>query len=94
VLRFRLESVTTPLGTQTLSYDEKGRLVATTTPDNQTLSYAYDGSLPLSETWSGTITGSLSLEYNNDFRVKSASVNGGPTVTYQYDADGWRVRRR
>ncbi len=84
----RLESLTTPLGTQTLSYDEKGRLVATTTPDNQTLSYAYDGSLPRSETWEGTIAGSLNLEYNNDFRVKSASVNGGSTVTYQYDADG------
>ncbi|OQW88254.1 MAG: hypothetical protein BWK78_08470 [Thiotrichaceae bacterium IS1] len=84
----RLESLTTPLGTQTLSYDEKGRLVTTTTPDNQTLSYTYDGSLPLSETWEGTVAGSLSLEYNNDFRVKSASVNGGPTVTYQYDADG------
>ncbi len=87
----RLENLTTPLGTQTLSYDEKGRLVATTTPDNQTLSYAYDGSLPRSETWEGTIAGSLNLEYNNDFRVKSASVNGGSTVTYQYDADGLLV---
>jgi YD repeat-containing protein len=78
----RLESLTTPLGTQSLSYDNKGRLVATTTPDHQTLNYTYDGSLPGSETWSGTVAGSLKLSYNNDFRVTSASVNGGPPVIY------------
>ncbi len=33
----------------------------------------------------------MSLEYNNDLRVTSASVNGGSTVTYQYDADGLLV---
>jgi RHS repeat-associated protein len=87
----RLENLTTPLGTQTLSYEEKGRLVATTTPDHQTLSYTYDGSLPVSETWSGTIAGSLSLSYNNDLRVTTASVNGSSPVTYQYDADGLLV---
>jgi RHS repeat-associated protein len=88
----RLESLTTPLGTQSLSYDNKGRLVVTTTPENQTLSYTYDGSLPVSETWNGTIAGSLSLSYNNDLRVTTASVNGGLSVTYQYDADGLLIQ--
>jgi RHS repeat-associated protein len=52
------------------------------------LSYTYDGSLALSETWgNGDITGTLSLDYNNDFRVTAININGNP-VNYQYDNDG------
>jgi YD repeat-containing protein len=44
--------------------------------------------LALSETWgNGDITGTLSLDYNNDFRVTAIRVNGNP-VNYQYDDDG------
>jgi len=44
--------------------------------------------LALSETWgNGDITGTLSLGYNNDFRVTAIRVNGNP-VNYQYDDDG------
>ncbi|MDM8563232.1 RHS repeat-associated core domain-containing protein, partial [Candidatus Marithioploca araucensis] len=46
------------------------------------------GSLALSEIWgNGDITGTLSLDYNNDFRVTAISVNSNP-VNYQYDNDG------
>ena len=52
-----------------------------------TLSYAYDGSLPTGESWSGTVAGSVGRTYDNDFRITSQSVNGGSTVAFTYDAD-------
>jgi YD repeat-containing protein len=68
--------------------DSTGKLKTLTAPDGSTLSYTYDGSLALSEIWgNGDITGTLSLDYNNDFRVTAISVNGNP-VNYQYDNDG------
>jgi YD repeat-containing protein len=65
-----------------------GKLEMITAPDGSSLSYTYDGSLALSETWgNGDITGTLSLDYNNDFRVTAISINDNP-VNYQYDNDG------
>jgi RHS repeat-associated protein len=59
-----------------------------TAPDGSTLSYTYDGSLALSETWgNGPITGTLTRSYNNDFRVTTLGVKGN-SVNYQYDDDG------
>jgi RHS repeat-associated protein len=83
----RLNSVSLPNGTQTLAYDDKGRIASITAVDGNQLSYSYDGSLPLSETWSGTVNSSLQLTYNTDFQISSATVNGN-IVNYQYDNDG------
>jgi RHS repeat-associated protein len=42
----------------------------------------------LSETWeNGPITGTLTRNYNNDFRVIAVSINGN-SINYQYDNDG------
>ncbi|RKZ41932.1 MAG: hypothetical protein DRR00_31330, partial [Candidatus Parabeggiatoa sp. nov. 3] len=68
--------------------DNTGKLKTLTAPDGSTLSYTYDGSLPLSETWSnGDITSTLSLSYDNHFQVTTLSLNGN-AVNYEYDADG------
>jgi YD repeat-containing protein len=53
-----------------------------------TLTYAYDGFLPTSETSSGNLSGSVNWTYDNDFRATSESVNGGSPVNFTYDADG------
>ena len=65
-----------------------GKLTGVTTSDGQSLAYAYDGNLPISATWSGNVSGSVSRTYNNDFRVASESVNGANSVTFGYDNDG------
>jgi RHS repeat-associated protein len=87
----RLNRIELP-NNESISYiydDSTGQLMTLTAPNGSTLSYTYDGSLTLSETWgSGDITGTLSLGYNNDFRVTSASINDSHTVNYQYDGDG------
>lgn len=72
----------------TYAYDPNtGNLLTITAPDGGTLTFAYDGTLLLSETWAGTVNGTVSRTYDNDFRVVSQSVNGGTTVNLNYDPD-------
>ena len=65
-----------------------GQLSEIVSPSLDTLKYTYDGSLPTSVLWAGSINGSVGVTYNNDFRVTSQSVNGGNTVGFSYDDDG------
>ena len=65
-----------------------GQLANVAATDGSTLDFGYDGDLLLSTTWSGTISGSVSRTWNNDFRMASESVNGGNTVAFSYDPDG------
>jgi len=62
-----------------------------TAPDSGELSFTYDGSLPLSQTWSGvgagTISGTVSQTYNTDFMVNQQCINDSSCVNYQYDLD-------
>jgi RHS repeat-associated protein len=85
----QLSTVTTPSGTINYTYDSGGRLSnLTESATGINLSYAYDGTLPLSTTWTGPVTGDVSRTYDNNFRVVSQSVNGANTVNYSYDNDG------
>ncbi|MGH7164138.1 MAG: kelch repeat-containing protein [Nitrospiraceae bacterium] len=84
----RLTTLTLP-GPQTLTYaysPTTGNLSTITAPGS-TLSYAYDGSLLTSTTWSGTVAGSVTRSYDNNFRITSQSVNGGNTIAFGYDTD-------
>ncbi|CAG0951179.1 partial Putative deoxyribonuclease RhsC, partial [Anaerolineae bacterium] len=86
----KLELVTLP-DNKTIEYtydDTKGQLTTVTAPGGETLSFTYDGSLPLNTTWAGTVNGSVSQTYNNNFWITSDRVNGDSTITYQYDNDG------
>lgn len=69
-------------------YDNQGNLRLIFAPNGSTLTYTYDGSLPLSETWGRShVMGKVANTYDNDFRITSTSVNDRHTVNYQYDAD-------
>jgi len=69
-----------------------GKLQTITAPGGNVLSYNYDGSLPHSETWSGEVSGSVSVAYNNDFRVSRQLVNGTGAIAFTYDTDGLLIR--
>lgn len=72
----------------TSTYDPvTGNLRTITAADGGTLTFAYDGTLLLSETWAGTVNGSVSRTYDSDLRVASQSVNGASAVTFSYDGD-------
>jgi len=93
----RVATVTYPKGpstsdgtvTVTRTYSPTtGKLSGMTSSDGQSLAFGYDGRLLLSATWSGTVAGSVSRTYDNNFRVASESVNGANTVARGYDDDG------
>jgi RHS repeat-associated protein len=60
--------------------------VAVTSTTGDSLKLAYVGSIVTNETWSGSITGQVSLELNSDLVPVSTSVDGA-AVAYVYDAD-------
>jgi RHS repeat-associated protein len=93
----RVSTVTYPAGPSTSDgnitvtrnyHPTTGNLSGMTASDGQSLAYTFDGQLPLSTTWSGTVAGSVSRTYDNNFRVASESVNGANTVARGYDDDG------
>ncbi len=84
----RLHSIAFDRGTQTFAYDAKGNLAQTISPSGDTLLYGYDGSLPTSVTWKGTVKGSVGVTYDNNFNVTSQTVNGGNKISFGYDNDG------
>jgi RHS repeat-associated protein len=84
----RLQTTTIPQGTVTLAYNAStGHLQSSTAPSGEAIAYAFDGFLKTGETWSGPVAGSLSLGFDNNFRMTSQTVNG-TALTFVYDPDG------
>ncbi len=85
----RTRTVRFDRGTLTYGYSSTtGNLEAIRTPTNDSLVFSYDGSLPTAVRWTGTVTGSVEVSYNNELRVVSRTVNGTDGVSFQYDRDG------
>lgn len=82
----RVAAVTTAIGSTSFGYDAAGR-VDTISSSGGTLGYTYDGFLTMSESWAGSISGTVAFEYDSSFRVASVVVNGAPAAR-QYDGDG------
>jgi RHS repeat-associated protein len=84
----KLEQLAIPRGNYDYVYNTTtGQLAQITAPDRGTLSFAYDGSLVLSNTWSGTVAGSVVQSYNNDFHVIQRCINGSNCINFNYDDD-------
>jgi YD repeat-containing protein len=66
--------------------DPDGQLQSIAAPGGETLAYTWDGTLPLSTTWSGPVTGTVSRTFDDDLRVASETV-GASTVAFGYDGD-------
>jgi RHS repeat-associated protein len=84
----RLVTTTYPQGTLTFAYNATtGQLVSRTAASGEGLQYAYDGFLRTGVTWSGPVVGTLTLSFDNNFRMTSQTVNG-TALSFTYDADG------
>ena len=81
----RLQTLTTEVGTTTLSYAAGGQLSSIAAP-GEGLAYGYDGALLKSVTWSGRVAGTFQRTYDTSFRVQTETV-GGTTINYSYDND-------
>ena len=84
----RLQTMRYPGGEKTFNYDPNTGNPATASNASGTLSYFFDGFLPLAETSTGQVPGRVNFSYDNDLRVKGVRVNGGPEAAYSYDKDG------
>ena len=84
----RLDSITSPLGTTSYTYDSAGRVDTATSPDGEMLGYEYDGPLLTRQAWTGTVNGSVEYVYNNNLRIERETVNGADPIDYVYDDDG------
>ena len=82
----RRTRIRTPEGDIDLTYGCGGRL-ASVTSGTETVAYAYDGKLMVSETLSGTLDQALVFTWNHDFAMDSLTYAGG-TQTYARDSDG------
>lgn len=84
----RLSTLTLP-GSQvtTYAYGATAGTLSSITAPGSTLSYTYDGSLLKQAMWSGTVAGTVSRNYDNNFRITSQSVNGANTMSFGYDND-------
>lgn len=78
----RLENVVTPDGTYNYAYGSTGTLASIIAPGGEHLTYTYDGNLVTEVGWSGDVTGAVSFQYDDSFRV--VSENG---ISYRYDPD-------
>ena len=84
----RVSGITIARGSFTYTYNPTtGMITNVTAPGGVTQTRAYDGGLLLSETISGTVSGSISRTYDNSFRTASISVNGANPISYSYDND-------
>lgn len=84
----RLSTLTLPGSlVTTYAYDPTKGTLSTITAPGSTLAYTYDGSLLKQTSWTGTIAGSVSRNYDNNFRISSQSINGAHTISFGYDND-------
>jgi RHS repeat-associated protein len=84
----RLLTTTYPQGTITLAYNPTtGQLASSAAPSGEGLQYAYDGFLRTVVTWGGPVAGTLTLGFDNNFRMTSQTVNG-TALAFGYDLDG------
>jgi len=83
----RLDTVTTDEGVFDFTFDAADRLSSVVSPAGEAIGYEYDGPLLTSVAWVGTVAGTLSFDYDADFRL-AAETFGSETVGYSYDSDG------
>ncbi|RYZ90487.1 MAG: choice-of-anchor D domain-containing protein, partial [Proteobacteria bacterium] len=84
----RLNLITTARGNFTYGYSTSGQLVSANSPENNFLSYDWDGSLLKSSTWSGQIAGSVAMNYGDQMRLISELIQNSVEVPYTYTPEG------
>ncbi|GMU52503.1 MAG: hypothetical protein AMXMBFR33_16490 [Candidatus Xenobia bacterium] len=84
----RPQSLTLPRGSFGYGYEPlTGRLQTVSAPGGFGCEYTYDQALLASRTLTGPVAGTVSWDYDSDFRTSSRSVNGANSLAFAYDAD-------
>jgi len=89
----RLSNMTIPRGQINYIYDiNTGQLEQIIAPDNINLSFSYDGDLVTSKGLTGAISGSVEMDYDDDFRLTALRVNGSQSINFSYDLDSLLIQ--
>ena len=84
----RLDTISSDAGVVDYSYHpDTGQLATIDTSDGIELTYTWDGFLPISESWSSPVSGTVTRAYDNNFWLTTETA-AGYAVTYSYDDDG------
>ncbi|MDB5048645.1 MAG: hypothetical protein JWO30_1716 [Fibrobacteres bacterium] len=85
----RVDSLYTPLGAYRFHYTiESGLLDFMSSPFGVENGFAYDGTMPISVSWSGPVTGAIAFGYDENHRLSGLTVDGTSTLEFGYDGDG------
>ncbi|MDP3231869.1 MAG: hypothetical protein Q8N26_03765 [Myxococcales bacterium] len=83
----RATRVVAPWATSTFDYSATSGQLVSSSRGGQRLDWRYDGMLPVRESSSGVVSGSVSRRYDEDFRAVELAVNDAG-ISYAYDDDG------
>jgi RHS repeat-associated protein len=85
----RLSSLVASSSTANYSYNATGDLSSIAITGGEAIGYSYNGNLPTGSAWTGAVAGNISRTFNKNFWEASLSINGGNTVAFTYDKDGF-----
>lgn len=87
-IKGQLASISIPRGNYNFSYNPTtGKLIGITAPGDEKLTYSHNGFLNTGTSWSGTLSGSVTQTYNNNFLINQRCINTNECVTFGYDDD-------
>ena len=69
-------------------HPDTGKLTQISTPEGNTLTYDWDGFLPLRQSWQGEVNGTVNQQWDNNFWLTQRCVNSTSCVSFSYDDDG------
>ncbi len=85
----RISSVITPTSTISYGYDSTtGNRISASISGAEAIAYSHNGILPIGSTWTGTITGTITRNFDSNFWIASESINGGNNTAFVHDKDG------
>jgi RHS repeat-associated protein len=87
----KLATVVSPRGTSSFTYNAiTGLVTGISDVDGGAVTFAYDGSLPTSVSWSGSArpSGTVAITYDANHWLDLLKVNGTTVADYSYDNDG------
>ena len=84
--------VNDPDVSHTFEYNtNNGRVQSISTSNGERLTLSFDGSFPLREVWTGSVSGNVEKSYDNDVRIVEEKINGANSIVFSYDIDGLLV---
>lgn len=88
----RIKQVETHPGSWRTEYDLKTGLATQLEGAGETVTFAYDGSQPISETWSGMVNAKITRQFDGQGRVVAEDIADSSKLEYRYDKAGHLIQ--